>query len=193
MRFPEPSSARTGYKSTPRKRSGGRGKSKTSPMGTCLICRARKNQSCTLWKMSLLSMNPSSISQSKFLSSPCRSRPHNTESFASVLLNVGLGIGIDYGEIQPVSLWKLTGVGTPVVYACRFGSALAGDTLLNQPAYEIINERFRSYCTITETKVTVKNEGDFLAYKVVSNQNTYTPKPPPWLDAGNAEKIASPP
>ncbi len=56
-------------------------------------------------------------------------------SFRSVLKDVGLGIGVDYGECHLVLVaGNLTIVGSPVVYACRLGGAPAGLTLLNQPA-----------------------------------------------------------
>ena len=59
------------------------------------------------------------------------------KNFNVFIKDVGLGIGMDYGEVSLVnSRNELTVVGIPVVYACRMSSALAGDTLLNQPALE---------------------------------------------------------
>jgi class 3 adenylate cyclase len=52
------------------------------------------------------------------------------KSFTSVLTEIGLGIGIDYGSVHLVQLGRgLTVVGTAVVYACRLSGAPAGGTL----------------------------------------------------------------
>ena len=102
-------------------------------------------------------------------------------SFISVLTEVGLGIGIDYGTSHLVQVaGGLTVVGAPVVYACRMSGAPAGTTLLNQPGYEKISEKFSSYCFFQETEIEIKNEGKMLAYKVKLNGKEYSPSPPNW-------------
>jgi class 3 adenylate cyclase len=101
--------------------------------------------------------------------------------FTAVLKNTGLGIGIDYGEVELVEIGnELSVVGNPVVYACRMGNALPGDTLLNQPAYENIFEHFSAYCTFSETSTNFKNEGDMVAYKVFLNGKARDYKVPQW-------------
>jgi class 3 adenylate cyclase len=103
-------------------------------------------------------------------------------SFTSVLNDVGLGIGIDYGPTHLVQMaGGLTVVGTPVVYACRLGGAPPGTTLLNQPGYEKISERFSIYCFFRETKLEIKHEGSILAYEVQLNQKEYSPRVPIWV------------
>lgn len=67
-------------------------------------------------------------------------------SFTVVRADVGLGIGIDYGETCLTSISNdLTVVGIPVVYACRLSSAPANHTYLNQSAFEVISEKYRSF------------------------------------------------
>ena len=102
-------------------------------------------------------------------------------SFISVLTGVGLGIGIDYGPAHLVQMaGGLTVVGAPVVYACRMSGAPAGTTLLNQPGYEKISERFSSHCFFRETIIDIKNEGSTLAYEVQLNGKECRPSKPSW-------------
>ncbi len=102
--------------------------------------------------------------------------------FNSFLLDVGLGIGIDYGESHLVNIQDgLTVIGTPVVYACRMSGAKAGQTLLNQPAYEITSEKFGEYINFQESEIDVKHEGRTLAYAATLSEKTYKPKLPDWL------------
>ncbi|MGB9430829.1 MAG: adenylate/guanylate cyclase domain-containing protein [Candidatus Acidiferrum sp.] len=105
-------------------------------------------------------------------------------SFTSVLKDVGLGIGVDYGECHLVQVaGNLTIVGSPVVYACRLGGAPAGYTLLNQPAYEIISERHGGCVLLEETSIEIKHEGVLVAYAAtLSRSTTFAPSPPAWID-----------
>lgn len=81
--------------------------------------------------------------------------------------DVGLGIGVDYGNVTLVNTNnELTVVGIPVVYACRMSSAKAGDTLLNQPAKEELIRQYQHNLKIVESEINIKNEGLTLAYKV---------------------------
>jgi hypothetical protein len=74
----------------------------------------------------------------------------------------------------------LTVVGPPVVYACRMGGAPAGQTLLNQPAYERISERFSANCFLRETELEIKHEGTTLAYDVTLSKVAYRPERREW-------------
>jgi len=113
----------------------------------------------------------------------------NRHCFVSVLKTVGLGIGIDYGDVSLVNLWGgLTVVGSPVVYACRMGGAPPGCTMLNQPAFEIFDGRIKGVCEISEMDIDIKGEGVTLGYSVKRNTKSYTPQSPPWL-TGKAENI----
>ncbi len=106
----------------------------------------------------------------------------NRRCFVSVILDVGLGIGIDWGSTHLVKIQDgLTVIGTPVVYACRMSQAKAGQTLLNQPAYELIQERFGAYVNCQESDIDVKYEGKTLAYLTSLSKRRYEPKLPEWL------------
>jgi len=103
--------------------------------------------------------------------------------FKSILMDVGLGIGIDYGESHLVNIQDgLTVIGAPVVYACRMSGAEAGRTLLNQPAYEITSQKFGEFVNFQESEIDMKHEGRTLAYIATLSKKTYDPKLPDWLE-----------
>lgn len=106
------------------------------------------------------------------------------ECFSTVLLDVGLGVGIDFGPVQMVQFAsEFTVVGQPVVYASRMAGAPAGDTFLNQPAYEQIRTKYSVVCDVNPVEHNVKNEGRTLAYVVRLNGRPYTPEQPRWQPA----------
>jgi class 3 adenylate cyclase len=110
-------------------------------------------------------------------------------SFRSVLCDVGLGIGVDYGDCHLVQVaGSLTIVGSPVVYACRLGGAPAGTTLLNQPAYEVISERHGGRVLLKETSIEIKHEGALVAYSATLSHGNYQPDPPAWIAKKNAPR-----
>jgi class 3 adenylate cyclase len=103
-------------------------------------------------------------------------------SFKSVLTEVGLGIGIDYGSVRLVQVaGGLTVVGEPVVYACRLSSGPPYVTLANQPAFEQIIAKFGGLCFSQERRHEFKHEGAMLAYEVRLNGREHRPAPPDWL------------
>jgi len=106
---------------------------------------------------------------------------HHRNSFSTVLADVGLGIGIDYGNFRFMRVaGDLTVVGAPVVYATRMSHAPAGKTLLNQPAHEKIAGRYRAFCSMSETELDIKHEGRVLAYEVRLKKHSFNPAAPPW-------------
>lgn len=105
----------------------------------------------------------------------------NKHCFTSILKDIGLGIGIDYGEVQVVQIGgDFTVVGTPVVYACRMGGADAGHTYINQPAFEELFGSYSAVCDFDESEITIKHEGNTLAYSVQLNSKQFEPKLPEW-------------
>lgn len=102
-------------------------------------------------------------------------------TFLSVLTDVGLGIGIDYGKTQLVHMaGGLTVVGAPVVYACRLAGAPAGKTYLNQPAYEEVSRIAADTVIFNETSLDIKHEGSILAYDMQIRSEEVTAQTPEW-------------
>lgn len=104
-------------------------------------------------------------------------------SFHNVLWDAGLGIGIGYGEVDIVQEWeRLTVVGRPVVYACRYGGCPAGRTYFTQQAYKKISEEWGKYTVVEEQPIQVKHESDCRAYDVrLRSGSVPSPRPPVWL------------
>lgn len=106
----------------------------------------------------------------------------NRKCFNSIIKETGLGVGIDYGEVSMVQMQgELTVVGTPVVYACRLGGANAGDTLVNQPAYEELLSRYSEFVEFRETEIGFNHEGAMVVNKVSRNEKTYKVEDPEWV------------
>ena len=102
-------------------------------------------------------------------------------SFSTVLKDVGLGIGIDYGKVHQVRMaGAFTIVGQPVVYACRLSGAPANKIFINQPAYEIITDKYPHLTIIEETSIEIKSEGSLICYDTRLTNKAYTIKPPDW-------------
>ncbi len=101
-----------------------------------------------------------------------------------VLVETGLGIGIDYGVVNILRLSDgLTAVGKPVVYACRFGAAEAGTTLVNQGAY---NKMIAADAALEfdEVPTSIKNqERKFRAYRPKNSPRSELIKEPEWYSA----------
>jgi class 3 adenylate cyclase len=101
--------------------------------------------------------------------------------FNVFIKDVGLGIGIDYGNVTLVNTQsELTVVGVPVVYACRFSGTKAGETLLNQPAMEEIMRLCPQLTTISESEIAIKNEGIAIGYNVNLNESAFEIENPDW-------------
>ena len=104
-------------------------------------------------------------------------------SFTVVRSDVGLGIGIDYGETCLTSISNdLTVVGIPVVYACRLSSAPANHTYLNQSAFEVISEKYSFFFTKKIQTHAFKNQGSMIAYDIDLNFDAIKPELPDWLE-----------
>lgn len=114
----------------------------------------------------------------------------NKKSFSVFIKDVGLGIGIDYGKVSIVnSGTELTVVGHPVVYACRFSGAKAGETLLNIEAFESLEKQNSKLIKdVQESEILIKHEGTALAYRpIVDLLAIYTLSTPQWLPTEESE------
>jgi len=100
----------------------------------------------------------------------------NRHRFTVFIKDIGLGIGIDYGIVSIVNTpSELTVVGAAVVYACRFSSAKAGHTLLNQGGMEKLSKLNHSMVKyISESEILIKNEGIALAYEIEIDSSIFT-------------------
>ena len=109
-------------------------------------------------------------------------------SFSTVLYDVGLGIGIDYGTVNIVKINSYTVVGAPVVFACRLSNANHGDTLLNQQAYDALAPHASRGFECTETTLRTKYE-ELVVYKATPNGREIKCEPPEW---GKVDRIGIP-
>lgn len=105
-------------------------------------------------------------------------------SFFTVLTDIGLGIGIDYGNIRFMRIaGDLTVVGAPVVNAARLSSAPVGKTVLNQQAHERIASHYGAFCSTSEMELDIKHQGRVLVHEVKLKKLSFVPSDPPWLDS----------
>jgi adenylate cyclase len=105
-------------------------------------------------------------------------------SFSIVLTEIGLGIGIDYGNIRFMRIaGDLTVVGAPVVNAARLSSAPVGKTVLNQQAHERIASHYGAFCSTSEMELDIKHQGRVLVHEVKLKKLSFVPSDPPWLDS----------
>lgn len=105
------------------------------------------------------------------------------DKFSVVKADVGLGIGIDSGEVYFTPICQEpTIVGIPVVYACRLSAAPAYHTYLNQPAYELVQQKYRNLYTFENKTISFKDQGPMIAYDVNLNFDAINPQKPNWID-----------
>lgn len=104
----------------------------------------------------------------------------NWTAFDTVLLDVGLGIGVDFGQVQLMRVAEgLTVVGRPVVYACRLSGAPAGSTFVNESARSALA---RTYPSIRFDRVEhlVKHEGR-ISVSTTQGVEAHEVRAPDWL------------
>lgn len=105
------------------------------------------------------------------------------DKFSVVKSDVGLGIGIDYGDVYFAPICQEpTIVGKPVVYACRLSAAPAYHTYLNQPAFECVEMKYSHLYSFDTHTISFKNQGSMVAYDVDLNFDAISPKEPDWLN-----------
>ena len=105
--------------------------------------------------------------------------------FNVYIKDVGLGIGVDFGDVTIVNTTnELTVVGIPVVYACRLSGAKAGTTILNQGAFLEVQKNYSSQISYSESEIMIKNEGIAGVFSVDVNPSVYTNlNIPLWVDS----------
>lgn len=88
----------------------------------------------------------------------------NNRNMFRVVINTGLGIGIDFGSAKIVKInGEQTIVGSPVVYACRLSGAPCNKTYLNQLAYNLVLNETKSM-QFEEIEFEIKHEGNSIVY-----------------------------
>lgn len=103
-------------------------------------------------------------------------------SFTSILTDVHLATGIDYGSVHLVRVADgLTVVGASVVYACRLSNGPGGVVLLNQGAFEKIADKYSKFFYIDEQELDIKHEGSVLCYNIKPGTAPFAPVEPSWL------------
>jgi class 3 adenylate cyclase len=108
----------------------------------------------------------------------------NRHCFNVVLKDVGLGIGIDYGEVHLVRVTgELTAIGSPVVYACRLSGSPNGCTYLNFPAYSAASTRLNSHFKSEEVSFEAKHEGSVVCHRLKDLSDDYRSTVPKWVSA----------
>lgn len=107
------------------------------------------------------------------------------DNFKSIPLDVGLGIGVDFGTIKLKRVnGSLTVIGHPVVFACRFAScAKRGETYLNHAAYVQL-AKYGLHLKFLEARVPLKHEQDHLAYSLQSIDRSRVLSSPDWQTSG---------
>jgi len=105
----------------------------------------------------------------------------NRNCFGVVIASTGLAIGIDYGQIHFVNIGEsLSIVGNPVVYACRLTATDAGTICVNQPAKEVLAEKYADYTTFRDITLDIKLSGPVCAYCFELKGERFKPSELPW-------------
>ncbi|MCB9245825.1 MAG: hypothetical protein H6606_05290 [Flavobacteriales bacterium] len=103
------------------------------------------------------------------------------DSFNIFIKDIGLGIGIDFGEVSLVNEHnEFTVVGVPVVYACRLSGTQAGTTILNLAAKKSLEDHLPGQAIFASVDIPIKNEGVALAYTASLNLKSIKVNDPIW-------------
>lgn len=113
--------------------------------------------------------------------------------FSTVLLDVGLGIGIDFGDVSMVTVGgEFTIVGAPVVYACRMGGAGPGETLVNRPAFSRLSGDYAANVHFVPAELVVKHEGRTLAHRATMTPHVLQPQERDWEREPESKPVEGP-
>jgi adenylate cyclase len=112
-----------------------------------------------------------------FTSHYARRRSH----FNCVLEDFGLSAGIDFGEVQLREITQTPSLlGRPVVFACRLSSGPRGAILVNQSAYDHLQESCTGGVCFENASLEIKHLGTLACYRVKKQDIALPLKNPDW-------------
>ena len=103
--------------------------------------------------------------------------------FNCVLEDFGLSAGIDFGEVQLREITETPSLlGKPVAFACRLSSGPSGDILVNQSAYDHIQESCPGGVCFETVSLEIKHLGTLACYRVKKQDIAFPLKNPDWYE-----------
>lgn len=117
------------------------------------------------------------------------------DRFTQQIVNTGLGVGIDYGDVTIARIKNdLTIVGKPVVMACRLGDAKAGQTLLNIRAMpKVRNTSYGQIWSLERVQQDIKESAVWVYQVSLISNDDYKPRKPKWLSRSGGSKTGPTP
>lgn len=110
--------------------------------------------------------------------------------FKITLLETGLGIGIDFGQIWISTVTtSMNIIGDPVVYACRMSGAPAGKTYINNRAFHELERIYRGHIKTKEAVINITNVGNCMANCLEHFDEVDKISKPVWL--GKSQDVKS--
>jgi class 3 adenylate cyclase len=104
-------------------------------------------------------------------------------SFTCVLEDFGLSAGIDFGEVQLREITETPSLlGKPVVFACRLSSGPCGNVLVNQSAYDHLQESCPGGVCFENASLEVKHLGTLACYQVKNQDIAFPLTNPDWYE-----------
>lgn len=103
--------------------------------------------------------------------------------FNCVLEDFGLSAGIDFGEVQLREITETPSLlGKPVAFACRLSSGPSGDILVNQSAYDHIQQSCPGGVCFETVSLDIKHLGKIACYRVKKQDIAFPLKNPDWYE-----------
>ncbi len=103
--------------------------------------------------------------------------------FNCVLEDFGLSAGIDFGEVQLREITETPSLlGRPVVFACRLAAGPCGDILVNQSAYDHLQDSCPGVVCFENVSLETKHLGSLACYRVKKQDIAFPLKNPDWYD-----------
>lgn len=103
--------------------------------------------------------------------------------FTCLLADFGLSAGIDFGEVQLRLVEGAPSIlGRPVVFACRLSSGPTGAVLVNQTAYDHLQESCPGGICFEDALLEIKQLGMISCYRVKKQDTAFQLKNPDWYE-----------